>query len=319
MKVERAISPSMLDAIGRDLLAHGESLWYIENGGGTLTRIQNHSISGTHDEDTWMYRFSLPSPGSIAGNVMSADMIAPSTDILHFRINTSSSQPWRGRSPLAIGPRAVANALFTYLNRELNLNNRQAFIGPKTIQKASHDDHEIEKSPESLGLGNRLISFQGDPSQFKRLKFGPELAQSIVNLINELEVSIISAAGIPPNLVLGGEAGTATREDLRRLYAITIEPEVAKVEYELQKKINSGIELDAGVQAREADAASKARAIMQRAQASSTLSKLGIDTLDALDLAGFENLENITIEEPQPPVMQPVMEEPNGQGQEHSA
>lgn len=282
--IKRSISPSMLYMIGSDLLLRGESAWLIEEGGKYISPASSYNIHGDVNPETWVYTLQLNGP---TGNRSESHSGA---DVLHFRINSSALQPWTGRSPLTIGAKVVSYALEQYLESEVTSCNEQMFIRPESQELVRKDDH-IAKMHRQLGTGGDLRALtKGDPPEYARIKFGPEFNQASVNLRNDLERSIVAAAGIPPGLVLGQGGGTATREDLRRLYAVTIQPISLILQEEFNRKMPvAGVVIDSSKQAREADAASKARSSQSRAQAAATLVGIGVDIERALRMVELED------------------------------
>lgn len=306
MFLEGSISPRVLGMIGRDMLLFGESLWMIEDGGRTLIPVYTYHVDGSPDPDTWVYRMLVPGP-----TVTRNEVRRPAAGVLHFRHNELAEQAWTGRSPLAIGERLVANALATYLLREGQQYTGQHLVRPESDELSASLEHRrnlLEESERQEGfrkLGVQRRRFgnltRGGPENYKRIRFGPEFEQYGVELRRDLEVSILAAAGIPPGLVLGSGGGTATREDLRRLYALTIQPMARLIEREFQDKFpRGGVMIDAGGQAREADAASKGRALASKAQAAQVLVGLGVDPAQALELADIAPSGSITIGQPMP-------------------
>ena len=257
-----AIKPSMLHAIGRDLLLTGKSLWYINSVNGRVfyVPVSQFNIAGGYDPQSWTYRLHLAGPSA------PTPMAARSTDVLHFRINAPAERPWEGYSPLAIGERAVAEALNAYLASELRKLNRQILLvdgfggSPEAFQEQLMEQRQTEEQTEGRGELTPPSRFRAQDG--KVIHLGPNLEQAEVSLGSRTDNAICAAAGVAPGLLVGGSTtgGTAMREDLRRLYATTVVPHVGLIEEEIRAKVNPAISLDAGKPVREADAASRSRA-----------------------------------------------------------
>ena len=257
-----AITPSMLHAIGRGLLLDGESVWYINSRNGRVfyTPAAQFNIAGEYDPQSWTYRLNLAGPSK------PTPMSASQTDVLHFRINSPTERPWEGYSPLAIGERAVAEALNSYLGSELRKLNRQILLldgfagSPEAFQEKLFEQRQTEERTENRGELTPPSSFKATDG--KVVQLGPSLDAAEVSLGSRLDNAICAACAVAPGLLFGGSTtgGTAMREDLRRLYATGIVPNVQIVEHEFRAKVNADISLDAGKPVREADAASRSRA-----------------------------------------------------------
>ena len=99
--VVKMMTPDVLEAIGRDFLLHGESLWYIDRSNRKefkLARVNKYNIEGGLFEEDWQYLCYVPSPTSPKGNLE-----ADSSEVLHFRIGSDRDSTWYGRSPLSSG------------------------------------------------------------------------------------------------------------------------------------------------------------------------------------------------------------------------
>ena len=111
-----AVTPSVLDSIGRSLCRRGESLHVIavRNGRVTLTPCGRWSVHGSHDPMTWMYRADQIGPDT------SRTITLPAASVLHIRYAPHPSRPWKGRSPvrLAVDTFRVAGLLETATSRE---------------------------------------------------------------------------------------------------------------------------------------------------------------------------------------------------------
>ena len=94
-----AVTPSVLDSIGRALCRSGESLHVIavRNGRVTLTPCGRWSVHGSHDPMTWMYRADQIGPDSTKRGSRS-----PPRQCFTFDTAPHPSRPWQGRSPVRL-------------------------------------------------------------------------------------------------------------------------------------------------------------------------------------------------------------------------
>ena len=118
-----AVSPSILDSVGRQLCRTGESLFVIDvrHDRVTLTPCGSWSVHGGHDPTTWMYRCVLSGPDQTTTTTREA------SGVLHIRYSPHPSRPWAGRSPLtlALDTARVAGLLETATAGELNFTQQQ--------------------------------------------------------------------------------------------------------------------------------------------------------------------------------------------------
>ena len=142
-----AITPSVLDAIGRGLCRYGESLHVIDVRAGRvmLTPCAQFTVLGNDDPDSWKYLCTLNGPST------ARTLKLPSASVVHCRYSPHPSRPWAGRSPvaLAIDTARVAGLLEHATAGELSFSQKQVLsprrnpgdyapvdtLGPETIQK----------------------------------------------------------------------------------------------------------------------------------------------------------------------------------------
>ena len=91
-----ALTPAVLEAIGRRLLLHGEAVFEItvEDGAVKLVEASNWEIE---ERGAWLYRADFSTPEGTYNRTLTADRV------LHPRIGASAKRPWQGESPHTIG------------------------------------------------------------------------------------------------------------------------------------------------------------------------------------------------------------------------
>ena len=118
-----AITPSVLDTIGRGLCRAGESLHVIDVRAGrvTLTPCGAWTISGSDDPGSWEYLCTLSGPTS------TRTVTRESASVLHVRYSPDPARPWIGRSPMAmaLATARVAGLLENATAGELNFTQQQ--------------------------------------------------------------------------------------------------------------------------------------------------------------------------------------------------
>ena len=234
-----AVSPSVLDAIGRSLCRTGESLHVIaiRNGRVMLSPTASWTIQGDADPASWIYLCNLNGPSTATAVTL------PGESVLHVRYAPDPSRPWAGRSPvqLAIDTARAAGLLEAATAGELNFSQKQLLtprrnqgdfapvdtLTPDTIQKI------VSAFSEHVASDAFVI-----PADVTAQRLGPEPPDSFALLRDRFENSILSMCGIPPALVAERGTGTAMREAFRQVLHSLLKPLGALVAEELQAKLH---------------------------------------------------------------------------------
>ena len=142
-----AITPTVLDGIGRALCRSGESLFVIaiRNGRASLTPCGAWTVHGSDDPSTWIYRATLNGPDQTRAVTREA------ASVLHFRYAPDPCRPWAGRSPVELASdtaraasllEGAAKEEFSFTQKQLIAPRRGAgdfapidSLTPDTIQK----------------------------------------------------------------------------------------------------------------------------------------------------------------------------------------
>ena len=240
----RAVTPSLLDTVGRALCRSGESLHVISvsNGRVTLTPAASWTVHGTDEKASWSYRCTVNGPDS------TRTITLPGESVLHFRYASHPSTPWAGRSPvsLAIDTARVAGLLETATAGELGFTQTQMLtprrgageysvaesLTPETIEKivAAFSDH--------VNTGAFVL-----PADVTPQRLGPEPPDSFALLRDRFEQSILASCGVPPALVSAKGTGTAMREAFRQVLHALLKPMGALLAEELQAKLDPAAQL----------------------------------------------------------------------------
>ena len=279
-----AITPSVLDTIGRALCRSGESLHVIavSNGRVMLTPTASWSVHGSDDPATWFYRATLSGPDT------SRTITLPAASVLHIRYAPHPSRPWKGRSPvtLAIDTARVAGLLETATAGELNFTQQQVLtprrnqgdfapvdtLGPETIDKI------VRAFSEHVSSDAFVI-----PADLTAQRLGPEPPDSFALLRDRFENSILSMCGLPPALVASRGTGTALRESFRQVLHSLLKPLGALVVEELREKLHPEAALSFD--------ALRAGDITGSARAFGSLVTGGLTPKSAAEVVGLDNVD----------------------------
>ena len=234
-----AITPSVLDTIGRGLCRAGESLHVIDVRAGrvTLTPCGAWTISGSDDPGSWEYLCTLSGPTS------TRTVTRPAASVLHVRYSPDPARPWIGRSPMAnaLATARVAGLLETATAGELNFTQQQVLtprrgggdyaltdtLTPDTVDKI------VTAVAAHIGTGVFTI-----PADVTAQRLGPEPPDSFALLRDRFEQSILALHGVPPALFAARGTGTAAREAYRQVLHGLIKPIGALVVEELRSKLD---------------------------------------------------------------------------------
>ena len=240
-----AITPTILDSIGRNLCRVGESLFMIDvrQGKVSLTPCGQWTVHGNDDPGSWLYRATLSGPDS------TRMITLPAASVIHCRYSPHPSRPWAGRSPLtlALDTFRVAASLETATAGELSFSQKQVLsprrnpgdyapvdtLGPETIQKI------VETFSKHVSSDAFVI-----PADVTATRLGPEPPDSFPLLRDRFENSIYSSCGIPPALLAAQATGTALRESFRQILHSLLKPLGAIIAEELREKLDPGAALD---------------------------------------------------------------------------
>ena len=193
-RYSNAVTPAILDSIGRKLCRSGESLFMIDvrQGKVSLTPCAQWTVHGNDDPASWLYRATLSGPDS------TRMITLPAASVIHCRYSPHPSRPWAGRSPLtlALDTFRVAASLETATAGELSFSQKQVLsprrnpgdyapvdtLGPETIQKI------VDAFSKHVSSDAFVI-----PADVQATRLGPEPPDSFALLRDRFEQSIYSS------------------------------------------------------------------------------------------------------------------------------
>ena len=279
-----AITPSVLDGIGRALCREGESLHAISirNGQVVLTPTASWTVLGDDDPSSWRYQLLLSGPST------SRTITLPGSSVLHCRYSPHPSRPWAGRSPLLLARDTwkAASRLEHAISEEMTFTQKQLLsprrnpgdyggmtdLTPELIEKI------VQSFSDHTGAGALII-----PGDLEASRLGPNPPATFPDIRSRLQDSILSACGIPPSLISAIGTGTAAREAFRQVLHSLLKPLGAIVVEELQAKIDPDAALDF--------ADLRAGDIAGISRAAGSLVKAGYTPASAAEVVGLTGIE----------------------------
>ena len=278
--VVAALTPDLMNLIGRSLTRLGELILLIDVNDGRLTLLPaaSHDVTGGADPRTWRYNVSAGAPDSTESYNVGAD------SVVHLRYAFDPSTPWRG-----IGPLQVAK-LAARLSAEVVKALADEASGPRghllpTPMDGQDPTLELMKKDIRETSGNALLVEGGDmgaPGEFKTdwqpRRLGADPPAALVELADLARREIFAACGVNPAIFTDSQ-GTAQRESYRQYLFGTCSPIGRMVASELTRKLETPVAFDWS-ELRASDIASRARAFASMVTA-------GKDITEAAALSGL--------------------------------
>ena len=275
-----AITPDLLEVIGRELIRRGELVCLIDTSDGlALWPAQSYDVDGPPDPRRWWYRVTIGGPSHTWTQIN-----VPAADVLHFRYGVDPAQPWRGRSPLGIA--ADSGRLSAETVSALATEAGQSVGGLLGIPTDGRD-------PTVDGLRQDLNNLKGQIALIETKDWGgapgggevvirPERVganppQSMVELAAHASAEVWAACGYNPAIFESGQA--ASLREANRLALGVVAALGKKVEAELRLKLSPEIGLSWG-EIRSTDIQTRTRSVGQLVTA-------GLPLADAMKTAGL--------------------------------
>ena len=257
-----ALTPSVLEMMGRSLIRRGESVWMIETQGGMLRFLpaETWDVTGGPLPETWDYRLTLAGPN----RTHTYDSI-PSTSVLHFRYAVDPARPWRGNSPLDVA--ALAGRLSANTINQL-ADEASGPVGRLLGIPTDGDDESVSNLKTDIrdARGRVALLETGDwdnsgsaAVDLETKRFGAEPPAPMIDLLDASSREVIAACGFNPSLFQVGPAA-ALRESWRLALFGVIAPLGRTVQAELADKIEDETLTLSWQELRASDLAGRARA-----------------------------------------------------------
>ena len=279
------LSPAALAAIGRDLVARGESVWAvsIEAGRPVLTRAAAYEIRGAGTRrDDWRYVLEIAAPDGVRRRSL------PSLAVAHFTWSTDAARPWRGVGPLRRANLSadLAAAVEAGLCGEAEGPSGYLLAIPRDGQDESVKDLRADLGSLFGGLSVVETTATWDsgspkvPREYEPHRIGISPPQALVSLRSALAREVIAACGVPPQLFEPGGGAGSQREGWRRFLHSAIQPLGKRLAAEAARALSvPGLALGFRALA--------ASDVMGRARAFGSLTTGGMDAADARGIVGF--------------------------------
>ena len=241
----RAITPMVLNTIGRSLIRDGECLYFLEvdDGGVQLRPASTWSIEGGSQPSSWVYRIDLPGPSETT----TVDRVVAAS-VLHFKYSVEPSRPWKGIGPIATASLAgrLSASTIKALGDEstsptANLLPVQADGEDPTVARLKADiraatgETLLVETQGSGGWGAEGSARTGDNWTPRRLGANPPAGLIAAAQLGRTE--IMGACGVWAGLFDQASDG-GQREGFRRFLHATLSPLGRIVSAEIQEKID---------------------------------------------------------------------------------
>ena len=231
-----ALTPPVLEAIGRRLLLRGEAVFEIvvEDGAVRLVEASNWEIE---ERGQWLYRADFSTPEGTYSRTLSASRI------LHPRIGTTPKRPWQGETPIPSATAKLAAQLETKLTQEvggpvgsfLPLPHKGSVTQLQAdVDKLAGQTVLVESTSVDWG-GGKDSAPKGD---WQTRRIGADPPESMIGLRKDVQASILAACGCPGSLIERSD-GTLSREEMRRYLHSTISPVARIVASECAVKLDT--------------------------------------------------------------------------------
>ena len=233
--IAEALTPTVMQMVGRNLAEYGESLWEIEVEGGELhlEHASDYAIEGMRE---WIYDLSLPYPDGIVKRTL------PASRVLHVRYAEDGDQPWKGIGPMqqASTTRRLVTNVETRLADETSARSGYLIPVPEVTASLQGDINKLKGKSVLVkstadGWDQTTQAPKGD-FESRRIGFSPP--QTIKPLRDDVGRALLAAAGVPASL-LGNAGSSDTREGYRQFLHGTIQPVAKLILGELRYKLDS--------------------------------------------------------------------------------
>ena len=273
------LTPQLLEIIGREFIRAGESCFEI---GANELYPSRFDITGNYaDPNDWQYKLWLTTPG---GQVSYGRVGA---NVLHFRANCSSNQPYKGQPPWRLAKLTGKTALTTELASSAVAENPTFTLMQWDAGSSRMDDAVskgiLGKLSAMFNRGQRLVvrpysAAAGGTPTGGIFQSSPDPKSGLVNLRHQASRDLLAACGIPPSMAERAE-GSSLREATREFQNLTLEPLARIVTGELERKLDLNVSIHFDRLAT-TDLSSKGRAIKQ-------LTDSGMSLGEALEKTGL--------------------------------
>ena len=235
-----ALTPAVLEMIGRQLILCGEVVFVIDVDafGLRLTAAQTWNITGSSDPDTWMYECTLAGPSS---SVTRKNV--PAAQTIHARYSTRPLEPWKGIGPL----QSASGTCQLMANLEAGLANEAGTPTGYVIPVPDNAEAEVLTAELTALKGALTLApsmragwgegQQGAPrTEYDPMRLGPNPPAPLVSLRSETAYAVLAACGVPTSMLRQSD-GTGLREGWREFLHGSVQPIAKVISVELADKL----------------------------------------------------------------------------------
>ena len=266
-----AITPDLLETIGRELIRRGELVCLIDTSDGlALWPAQSYDVDGPPDPRRWWYRVTIGGPSRTWTQIN-----VPAQGALHFVYGVDPAQPWRGRSPLSIAAdsgRLSAETVAALADESSGPRGHLLRIPvdgqDPTVTQLRQDLKDMAGKMALLETGDWGGAPGGGQFMLKPERVGPEPTAAMVELAAHASAEVWAACGYNPAIFESGQA--ASLREANRLALGVVAALGRKVEAELRAKLDESIGLS-WAEIRSTDIQTRTRSVGQLVTAGETL------------------------------------------------
>lgn len=282
-----ALTPSLLELIGRELGRRGEIIFDLHVSPGGVVRMLPASASyvvvGGADPREWGYTLTLSGPASTRTVYRMRDAVA------HVQYGRSVARPWEGRAPWAAA--SLSSDLLAGVERQLSgeARGKSGYVMPMPdVGDHGQGENDAEDADPITALRRDLAGADGSTviapttaagfgagpgaapgRDFQSARFGMGPPESVVEIRRDAERSILGAYGLLPVLFNHQAPGASLREAWRSAHTLSVEPLAELVGSQLSEALGVAVRLDMR-RARSADMGTLARSAAALVQAGMT-------------------------------------------------
>ncbi|NNC24229.1 phage portal protein [Salinisphaera sp. USBA-960] len=288
----QSLSPRLMAMAGRSLGLTGEAVFLI--GEGRLIPAYEWDLS-TRDGEPTAYRLTLP---DVTGG-RSVTVLAP--EVIHFRIGSRPSAPWRGSSPLHRA--SLTAGLLDAIERALAEVYTDSPLGSQVMSTPEDPDGSNANLQRSFrGQRGRVllpestnVTAAGGPApqqDWKPADLSPDLSRSMTTESHRAaHNAIVSAYGVLPALLNDQSAGPVIREARSHLVQMSLQPIAELMAQEATDKLGAGVTIDALTPTQAMDTGARARALQATVKALSEAKEAGVEAGQIQQAMNFSGVE----------------------------
>ena len=242
-----ALTPSVLEMIGRELIRVGEAVFLVEvvDGRLMLQPSKTWDLQGGPDPASWTYAITLAGPSTTSKTKNVSER-----RIVHTRYAVDPDRPWRGVGPLerAKITATLAANVEARLSEELGQSAGEILPVPDGKAKgALQKDLRTIKGRLALvesTASNWEGSSQGAPRRdLVQNRIGANPPEVLATLRSDAALHILAMCGVPVTMLERAD-GTALQEAWRQFLHASVVPVAALVSAELSDKLAVDIGLN---------------------------------------------------------------------------